>query len=163
MTLACRTPPPRAAGLEQFCLAETKDAPLLKEKTFVKKANLIIYGLFGAISLAYGVLNLLFPAFLVPETGQSFVLSHILREQAAAVLFIGLMFFWCIFNYERRTTVHYFLIVFAFLLAAIHWFDYLSGHLRWMAPLYNTVPLIVLVIMALGMRSVPGAVATGSR
>ena len=49
--------------------------------------------------------------------------------------------------------MHYFLIVFAFLLAAIHWFDYLSGHLNWMSPLYNTVPLIVLVLMAIGMPS----------
>ena len=129
----------------------------------MKKTNLVIYGLFGAISLAYGVVNLLFPAFLVPETGRLFVLSHILREQAAAVLFVGLMFFWCIFNYERRRTVHYFLIVFAFLLAAIHWFDYLSGHLTWMSPLYNTVPVIVLVIMAVGMRSVLRTSATGSR
>ena len=121
----------------------------------MKKANLVIYGLFGAISLVYGVVNLLFPAFLVPETARLFVLSHILREQAAAVLFVGLMFLWCIFNYERRMTVHYFLIVFAFLLAAIHWFDYLSGHLNWKAPLYNSVPVVLLTIMALMSRSEP--------
>ena len=129
----------------------------------MKKANLVIYGLFGAGALAYGVVNLLFPAFLVPEIVGSFVLSHILREQAAMAIFIGCMSLWCIFNYERRLAVHYFLILFAFLLAAIHWFDYLSGHLNWISPLYNTVPLIILVVMAIGMRSVPGAVATGSR
>ena len=129
----------------------------------MKKASLVIYGLFGAIAIVYGITNLLFPAFMVPESAQSFVLSHILREQAAMAIFIGCMFLWCIFNYERRTTVHYFLIMFAFLLAAIHWFDYLSGHLNWRSPLYNTVPLIVLVIMAVRMKSVPGAAATGSR
>src|SRR5256714_12679726 len=128
----------------------------------MKKANSIIYGLFGAIAIVYGVVNLLLPTFMVPEAGRSFVLSHILREQAAMAIFIGCMFLWCIFYYQRRAVVHYFLMVFAFLLAAIHWFDYLRGHLNWMAPLYNTVPLILLVLMAVRMRSEPGAVATGS-
>jgi len=123
----------------------------------MKKANLVIYGLFGAISLAYGVTNLLFPAFMVPESTQSFVLSHIFREQAAMAIFIGCMFLWCIFNYERRAAVHYFLIVFAFLLAAIHWFDYLSGHLNWMSPSYNSVPVVLLTVMALMSRSEPKA------
>ena len=124
----------------------------------IKKANSIIYGLLGAIAIVYGIANLVFPTFMVPEAARSFPLSHILREQAAMAIFIGCMFLWCIFNYERRAAVHYFLMVFAFLLAAIHWFDYLRGHLNWMAPLYNTVPLIVLVLMAIKMRSVPGAV-----
>ena len=121
----------------------------------MKKANLVIYGLFGAIAILYGITNLLFPAFMVPESAQTFVLSHILREQAAMAMFVGCMFLWCIFNYERRTTVHYFLIVFAFLLAAIHWFDYLSGHLNWMSPLYNSVPVVLLTVMALMSRSEP--------
>ena len=122
----------------------------------MKKANSIIYGLFGAIAIFYGAVNLLFPTFMVPEVARSFLLSHILREQAAMAIFIGCMFLWCIFNYERRSAVHYFLTVFAFLLAAIHWLDYLTGHLNWMSPLYNTVPLIVLVIMAIRMRSRAG-------
>ncbi len=113
----------------------------------MKKTNQIIYGIFGAVAIVYGIANLLFPALLVHEAAQSFPLSHILREQAAMAIFIGCMFLWCIFNYERRAAVHCFLIGFAFLLAAIHWFDYLRGHLNWMAPLYNTVPLIVLLVM----------------
>ena len=121
----------------------------------MKKANLVIYGLFGAIAIVYGITNLLFPAFMVPESAQSFPLSHILREQAAMAIFIGCLFLWCIFNYERRTTVHYFLILFAFFLAAIHWFDYLSGHLNWRSPLLNSVPVVLLTVMALMSRSEP--------
>jgi hypothetical protein len=49
--------------------------------------------------------------------------------------------------------VHYFLIGFAFLLAAIHWFDYLNGHLNWISPLYNTVPFIVFLLMLIPARS----------
>ena|SRR5437660_871547 len=119
----------------------------------MRRVNSIIYAVLGAFTIIYGVANLFFPSILVKEAAQSFPLSHVMREQAAAAIFIGCMFLWCIFNYEGRRAVHYFLIVFAFLLAAIHWFDYLNGHLNWMSPLYNTVPLIVLVVMAVGMRS----------
>jgi hypothetical protein len=118
----------------------------------LKKINSVIYGILGVGAIAYGVVNLLFPSFMVAEAGQSFHVSHILREQGAAAIFIGLMSLWCILNYERRRPVHHFLIVFAFLIAAIHWFDYLTGHLPWMSPLYNTVPLIVLASMALIAR-----------
>ena len=121
----------------------------------MRRVNSIIYAVLGAITIVYGVANLFFPTILVKEAARSFPLSHILREQAAMSIFIGCMFLWCIFNYERRAIVHYFLTVFAFLLAAIHWFDYLSGHLNWMSPLYNTVPLIVLLVMAIGMKSRP--------
>ena len=119
----------------------------------MKKINSIIYGLFGTGAIVYGVAVLLSPSVLVPEAAQSFPLRHILKEQAAAAIFVGLMAFWCIFNYERRKSVHYCLMVFAFLLAAIHWGDHFAGHLSWISPLYNSVPFIVLSIMAVLSRS----------
>jgi hypothetical protein len=119
----------------------------------MKKTNSIIYGLFGAGAILYGVAALVFPAVLESGAAQSFRFAHILREQGAAAIFIGLMAFWCIFNYERRTAVHYCLMVFTFLLAAIHWGDYLAGHLSWMSPLYNSVPFLVLSGMAILSRS----------
>ena len=114
----------------------------------MKKVNSIIYGLFGAGAIVYGVATLFSPSVLVSEASQSFHLAHILREQGAAAIFIGLMAFWCIFNYERRRGVHYFLMVLTLLLAAIHWWDYFAGHLPWMSPLYNSVPFAVLLAMA---------------
>ncbi len=119
----------------------------------MKRIDQIIYALFGGGALLYGAVNLLFPALLVKEAASSFPVSHILREQAAAAIFVGLMSLWCISNYERRRVVHYFLLVLAFLLAAIHWFDYLSGHLNWMAPVYNTVPFVVLLLMIVPPRA----------
>ena len=115
----------------------------------MKKTNSIIYGLFGAGAIFYGIVALLAPAFLLSEAAQSFHLRHILREEGAAAIFVGLMAVWCIFNYERRAAVHYGLMVFAFLLAAIHWGDYFAGHLTWMSPLYNSVPFLVLLAMAI--------------
>ena len=119
----------------------------------MKRINQIIYGMFGVGAILFGVVALLFQGVFLDEARRVFPVTHIFREEGAAAIFVGLMSFWCIFNYERRTTVHYFLMVLAFLLAAIHWFDYLTGHLNWMSPLYNTVPLIVLVVMAFGMKS----------
>jgi uncharacterized membrane protein len=129
----------------------------------MKKANQIFYGLYGAVAILLGVAVLLFPSVLTSEAERTGLVAHILREEGAAGVFIGLMSIWCIFNYQKRAAVHYFLIVYAFLMAAIHWFDYLTGHRHLMSPLVNTVPFAVFVLMAIGMKSEPGAVATGSR
>lgn len=118
----------------------------------MRKTNSIIYGLFGAGAIIYGVVALLAPAFFMSEAAQSFHLRHIFREEGAASIFAGLIAFWCILNYERRTTVHYCLMVFAFLLAAIHWFDHFAGYLGWISPLYNSVPFLVLSGMAILSR-----------
>ena len=115
----------------------------------MKKTNQVIYGLFGIGALLFGVVALFFPTMLLSETAQSFPLRHIFREEGAAAIFIGLMAFWCVFNYERRRGVHYALMVFAFLLAGIHWFDYFGGHLRWISAAYTTVPFAVLLTMTI--------------
>lgn len=101
--------------------------------------------------MVYGLGALIRPQAIVPEAGQ-FPISHLVREQGAAGVFIGLMFFWCIFNDDRRTAVHYFLTLFAFLLGAVHWLDYFAGHLAWRSPLYNSVPFLILLLMALVNR-----------
>ena len=118
----------------------------------MKKTNQIIYGVIGVGAILYGVAALLFQSVLLEETRRFFPLTHLLREEGAAAIFIGLMAVWCIFNYERKAGVHYSLMVFALLIAAIHWWDYIAGYLPWMSPLYNSVPFVVLMIMAIGDR-----------
>jgi len=56
------------------------------------------------------------------------------------------------FQLRAKNVRTYFLMAFASLIAAIHWFDYFAGHLPWMSPLYNSVPLIVLASMAVLSR-----------
>jgi hypothetical protein len=140
-----------------LCLDSSAAWPEIRKDTRrrrspVKKTSVVVYGILGTGALLYGITALLFPSALLSEATQSVHLAHILREQGAAAIFVGLMSFWCILNYERRTIVHYFLTIFAFLLTAIHWFDYLEGHLPLMSPLYNTVPFAVLLFMAVSMR-----------
>ena len=118
----------------------------------MRKVNSVIYGAFGTGAIIYGIAALLFPAALESNVVQSWRFAHILREQGAAAIFVGLMAYWCIFNYERRRAVHYFLVVFALLLAVIHWHDHFAGHLRWTSPIVNTVPFVVLLIMAVFSR-----------
>lgn len=114
----------------------------------MKAASRIIYVLFGVLAILYGVITLVTPASLLDETSRSFHLAHAMRENGAAGIFIGLMSLWCAFNYERRRSVHYCLMAFAFLLAAIHWFDYFGEHLSWISAVYNSVPFTVLLVMA---------------
>jgi hypothetical protein len=120
----------------------------------MRKINKTIYSMFGALAIVYGIITLMTPATMAPEAARSFPVAHILREQGAAGIFIGSMALWCVFNYERRRAVHYFLMLFAFLLAAIHWFDYFSGHLNWLSPVYNSVPFAILLVMAVLSRRV---------
>ena len=121
----------------------------------MKKINCIFYGLFGGGALLIGTVGLLFPSVVVEEAARDSLVSHLVREEAAAAVFIGSMLLWCIFNYERRHAVHYFLIVFTVLMAAIHWFDFLKGHKNWVSPIMNSVPVLVLAMMALLSRSEP--------
>jgi len=102
------------------------------------------------LALLYGVVALISPGVLEHEAAEAFRFGHFMREQGAAGIFIGLMAIWCAVNYERRRSVHYFLKLFAFLLAAIHWL--ISGHLSWLSPVYNSVPFTILLIMAVLSR-----------
>ena len=54
----------------------------------MRRVNSIIYAVLGGFTIIYGVANLFFPTFMVPEAARSFPLSHILREQAAAAIFM---------------------------------------------------------------------------
>jgi len=123
----------------------------------VRTVNKIIYGIFGALALLYGIAAVVSPPLVAGNTASSFPLSHLMREQGAAGVFIGLMAFWCVANYERRRSVHYFLMAFAFLLAAIHWFDYFTGHIGWMSPIYTSVPFTILLVMAALSRRLSGS------
>lgn len=118
----------------------------------MKTLSRIVYGLFAAGALFYGTALLIAPAAMSREAATSFHVSHNLREQGAAMFFIGIMALWCLFNFERRRPVHYALMVFTFLITVIHWFDYAQGGLPFISPVYNTVPFLVLLLLALPLR-----------
>jgi uncharacterized membrane protein len=113
----------------------------------MKKISLLVYGLYGIVAVLAGMALLLLPTVLEPEAAGKYI--HFLREQGAATIFVGLMSFWLLFHYDQRRTVHLFLTVFAFLLAAIHWFDYFGGRKPLASALINSVGFVVLLALAI--------------
>jgi hypothetical protein len=112
----------------------------------MRTAARAIYGAFGALVVGLSILILIEPAFALPADDYSIVTSHLVREQAAEGLFIGLMSFWCLFNFERRRGVHLALILFTAVFAGIHWFEYLHARRQLLSPLLNSIPFLAFAI-----------------
>ena len=68
-------------------------------------------------------------------------------------MFVGLMCFWCVAHYQGRRSVHLSLLLFSFLLAAIHWADWFEGLRPLTSGLVNSVPFVVLLLMTARARS----------
>lgn len=115
-----------------------------------------MYGIFGAVAIAIGLGALIVPGAVEPEATEASNMAHLLREQGAATIFLGLMSFWCIFNFDRRKIVHVFLTLFTLFIAGIHWFDYLAGRRPLLSGILNSIPLaIFLTMMVLNRRERP--------
>ena len=114
-----------------------------------RKLTIAVYLLFAGISILYGAVSLIAPSLLHSESSRSFPLAHNLRELGASGVSLGLMALWCSFNYERSRMVHHVLTLFTLMLAAIHWHDFVTGHLPLASPLYNTFPFLVFGSLAL--------------
>jgi hypothetical protein len=114
----------------------------------MKKLSLVVYGLYGSVAILAGLTALLFPTMLESHA-PSTELIHIFREQGAALVFVGLMSLWLLFNYDQRRTVHFFLTLFAFLIAGIHWFDYFGGRKPLASAVLNSLGFVVLLALAI--------------
>ena len=104
-----------------------------------------VYGLFGTLAIGLGIAVLVRPALALPADGLSPLTAHLVREQGAEGVFIGLMAFWCLIHFERRRLVHLALVVFAGLFAAIHWAEYAQARRHLLSPLINTVPFVAFL------------------
>ena len=104
-----------------------------------------VYGVFGALALGLGILALFNPALALPPDAHSPLTVHLIREQGAEGVFIGVMAGWCLFNFERRRPVHLALLLFAALFAAIHWAEYFNARRHLASPLLNSVPFVALL------------------
>jgi hypothetical protein len=114
----------------------------------MKSLALAVYGLFGSLGVLLGIAVLLKPALALPPDSYSPVTAHLVREQGAEGVFIGLMALWCLAHFGQRRSVHYALLVFASLFALIHWAEYAGGRQQLASPLVNSVPLLLLVATA---------------
>jgi hypothetical protein len=110
----------------------------------MKPIALAVYALIGALGVLLGIAALLMPAVALPPDAHSPLTAHLVREQGAEGVFIGLMAFWCLVHYEHRRPVHYALLLFAALFASIHWAEYFANRRPLMSPLVNSVPFLLL-------------------
>lgn len=114
----------------------------------MKTLTRVVYMLFGGLGLIAGSVALLRPTLILSPDVYSPLTAHLVREQAAGFVFIGLMFFWCLRHFDRRRPVHLALLLFTFLFAVIHWSEYLQDHRDIWSPALNTIPSLVLAITA---------------
>jgi len=106
-----------------------------------------VYIVFGTLALLAGVVALLRPAIILPDV-YSHLTAHLIREEAACFIFVGLMFFWCFFHVDERRPVHLALLAFTAIFAGIHWADYLRDLRDLRSPLVNTLPVLILAVTA---------------
>jgi hypothetical protein len=112
----------------------------------MKRLTQAVYALVGVAGVLLGALAVFAPALVIPEAGQIPLAGHLVREQGAGFVFIGLMSFWCLRHFESRRPVHYAFLVFTGLLAGIHWMGYFgSGYYMW-AAVANTVPFLAFAV-----------------
>lgn len=120
----------------------------------LKKINIILYILTGTITLLIGSIALLkAPDHCPVVSGEAQnEVVHIIREAGSAAIFIGLVTFWCAFNYSKSRNIHNFLLVFFVLISAVHWMDYAHGIRPLSSGLINTVPVVIFGLMGMMRR-----------
>jgi len=104
-----------------------------------------IYGILGTLAVGLGVLVLFKPALALPPEAYSPLTAHLIREQGAEGVFIGLMAFWCLFHFEERRPVHLALLLFAALFAIVHWAEYFQARRQLSSPILNSLPFLLLL------------------
>src|SRR5262245_19414957 len=114
----------------------------------MERAARVVYALFGALTLGLGALTLVRPELALHPDVYSPLTAHLVREQGAEGVFMGLMAFWCLFHFDQRRPVHFALIVFAALFAAIHWAEFFAARRPLASPLINSVPLVAFLATA---------------
>jgi hypothetical protein len=112
-----------------------------------------VYAVFGWLAILAGVAVLVQPSLLI-RPGDPAVVAHLLREEAAAFVFIGLMFLWARRHFSSRRPVHFSFMVFTALFAAVHWIDFFDDAGRIWSPLLNTVPFLLLLLTTPRRRDV---------
>jgi len=105
-----------------------------------------VYGIFGTLATALGLLALLDPGLVLSADAYSPLTAHLIQEQAAGGVFIGIMAIWCLFHFEQRRPVHLALLLFAAIFAGIHWAEYLQGRRHLSSPLINSLPFLAFLV-----------------
>jgi len=107
----------------------------------------IVYAVLGTVFAGLGIVALVRPSIVVSAANDNALTAHLTREQGAEALFVGLMTWWCAFQGRERRPIHFMLLLFAFLFAAIHWAEYVHGRRQIVSPLVNSIPFLMLLVV----------------
>jgi len=126
----------------------------------------IIYGLLSLILILGGGIGLLNPGMNIPiseglsEINAGYFLKlqasliHHTQELGAAVLALGGLCLWAVFNTSKMTQLNYILLLFFLLLGGIHWYEYFIGNRTLMSPLINSIPIgLMAIVMIFSKRN----------
>ena len=105
-----------------------------------------LYALIGIAAAGSGLIAVFMPSIALPPDEVPTVAGHLVREQGALFVFVGLMAFWCMRHYEQRVPVHAALFIFTVLFSGIHWAGYFDGGGRIYGAIATTVPVVLLLI-----------------
>ena len=116
----------------------------------------VIYVVAGALAVLAGVVALIAPGMVLPGDLRTPVTLHLIREEAAAFVFIGMMLLWSVRNFERRHGVHIGMVVFTGLFAVIHWLGFFEDGRVTVSAVVNTVPFLIFVATMPRARAIEG-------
>lgn len=119
----------------------------------MKTATRLLYGAVALIGLGGGTAAVFAPSLVLPEAQPGTLASHLVREQGAGFVFIGLVAAWCAHHEPSRRPAHYAFLIFTGLFAVIHWLGYLSSGHYIAAAIVNTIPFVAFA------ATLPGVLA----
>lgn len=117
-----------------------------------------VYSLVGVLFLVAGGSILLLGTGLLPTAARDFIVRfaqdsdntlHIMQEFSALLVFVGLITFGFIRNYEASQPFHWAMTAFWGLIALVHWFDVRGASSSVVGPAINSIPFAVFVLLGL--------------
>lgn len=105
-----------------------------------------LYWTIAFIGVVGGLAAVAAPSAVIPHAAAGSLASHLVREQGAEFVFIGLVAAWCARHAAARRAAHYAFLVFTALFAGIHWIGYASSGAYIGAAIVNTVPFLAFVL-----------------
>ena len=109
-------------------------------------ATRVLYGAVALVGIVGGTATVFAPSLALPAAQSGTLASHLVREQGAGFVFIGLMAAWCAHHEPARRPAHYAFLIFTGLLALIHWMGYLSSGHYIEAAIANSIPFVAFAI-----------------
>jgi len=109
-----------------------------------------LYWVLGVSLLLAAAVVLVRPQVILSPDAYTPLTAHLMREEAALFVFVGLMSLWCLGHYSQRRPVHMAMLTFAAIFAGIHVWGYLGHpdpkHIK--DVLANVVPVALLAVTA---------------